>query len=320
MPTGATWTNIHKICIEELLQICENELEKEPREIFRDLELFADGLGYLQPLQMFEYLIELIEDTEGQLRDLENRDLSDARFYCGAESMDSVNALPDYPFDETFLEYRDREFIEVLKQWVKNINRDIKALEDPDAIVPWHIIRYVLHYYVRESKKIMKILEERDPFIVAKKKNINHIREEGYEVGTSVSKKRCLWQIDILRKYFITEGLHPSDVRYESDNFQYYTQDIIIRGNICRWWGNSMWPRFGVGWPKYTPRPRSPSPPPLEERPEQNRPVPNIPINQTKKHITEFLAMIEEKQSEWSMPEGDYLELTQKLKVIFDSV
>lgn len=81
-----------------------------------------------------------------------------------------------------------------------------------------------------------------------------------------------------------------------------------------------MWPRFGVGWAKYTPRPRSPPPPPLEERPEQNRPVPNIPINQTKKHITEFLAMIEEKQSEWSMPEGDYLELTQKLKVIFDSV
>ena len=319
MPTGATWTNIHKICIEELLQICENELEKEPREIFRDLELFADGLGYLQPLQMFEYLRELIEDTEDQLRDLENRDLHDATFYCGAESMDSVIVLPDYPFDENFLEYRDQEFIYILKQWVKNVNRELKSLEDPEAIVPWYIIRYVLSFYHNESKKIMEIHEERDPFIVAKKKNINHIREEGYEVGTSVSKKRCLWQIDILRKYFITEGLHPSDVRYESDNFQYYTQDIIIRGNICRWWGNSMWPRFGIGWPKYTPITQSQAPPP-EGQPSQTRPIAVEPINQTKKHITEFLAMIEEKQSGWSMPEGDYLELTQKLKVIFDSV
>lgn len=320
MPTGATWANIHKICIEELLQICENELEKEPREIFRDLELFADGLGYLQPLQMFEYFRGLIEDTEDQLRDVDNRDLSDARFYCGAESIYSSHYLYGCaPFDENFLEYRDQEFIEILKQWVKNVNRELKSLEDPEAIVPWYIIRYVLSFYHNESKKIMKIHEENDPFVVAKKKNITHIREEGYEVGASVSKKRCLWQIDILRKYFITEGLHPSDERYESHNFQYYSQDIITRGNICMWWGNSMWPRFGVGWPKYTPRTQSLAPPP-EGQPLQARPVAVEPINPTIKHLTEFLAMIEEKKSEWNMSEGDYLVLTDKLKEIFDSV
>ena len=102
-----------------------------------------------------------------------------------------------------------------------------------------------------------------------------------------LQKKDVYGKIDILRKYFITEGLHPSDERYESHNFQYYSQDIITRGNICMWWGNSMWPRFGVGWPKYTPHTQSLAPPP-EGQPLQARPVAVEPINQTKKHLTEL--------------------------------
>ena len=318
MPTGQTWANIHKICIEEVLQICENELQKGPRTIFRDP--LVGWCGYLQPLQTFEYLRELIEDTEDQLQDLDHRDLSDARFYCGAESIYSSHYLYGCaPFDEIFLDHREEEFTGVLKQWVKNVNRELKSLEDPEAIVPWYIIRYVLSFYINESKKIMKIHEERDPLIISNGKNIYNICDGEYSVGTSVTKERCLWQIDILRKYFITEGLHPSDERYESHNFQYYSQDIITRGNICMWWGNSMWPRFGVGWPKYTPHTQSLAPPP-EGQPLQARPVAVEPINQTKKHLTEFLAMIEEKKSEWNMSEGDYLELTKKLKETFYSV
>ena len=316
MPTGQTWSNIHKICIEELLQICEDELQKGPQTIFRDPSI--GWRGYLQPLQMFEYLRELIEDTEDQLQDLDHRDLSDARFYCGAESIYSTHYLYGCaPFDENFLDHREEEFTEVLKQWVKNVNREVKSLEDPDAVVPWYIIRYVLSFYLSESKKIMKIHEEKDPFVVAKKRNIYNICDGEYSVGSSVTKERCLWQIDILRKYFISEGLHPSDERYESHNFQYYGEDIITRGNICMYWGSRMWPRFAIGWPKYTPR-RPPSPP--EEQPVQMRPVVVEPINPTKRYLTELLAIIEEKQLGWNMPEGDYLELTNKLKQTFDSV
>ena len=159
MPTGQTWANIHKICIEEVLQICENELQKGPRTIFRDP--LVGWCGNLQRLQMFEYLRELIEDTEDQLQDLDHRDLSDARFYCGAESIYSVALFIRLrPLMKNFLDHREEEFTGVLKQWVKNVNRELKSLEDPEAIGPWYIIRYVLSFYINESKKIMKIHEE----------------------------------------------------------------------------------------------------------------------------------------------------------------
>ena len=319
MPLAETWMKIHKILIEEVLRICENEIEKGPRMMFRDP--VVGGYGYLQPFQMFEYLRGLIEDREDQLHDLKHRNLHDATFYCGAESIYSIHYLHGcHPFDEIFLDHRCREFTKVLKQWVKNVNKDIKALEDPDAIVPWYIIRYVLSFYLNESKNIMKIHGERDPYAVNTKKAINHIRDGDYVIGCSVTKERCLWQIDVLRRYFITEGLDPSDSRYEFDNFQYYTVDIITRGHICMYWGNRMWSQFSEVWPRYISQTQSQPPRPTEPQPEQMRPVAIEPINPTKTHLTELLAMIEENQLKWNMSEGDYLELSKKMKATFDSV
>jgi len=245
-------------------------------------------------------------------------DTSDPTLYCGAESMlcyayqHSVR-----PFNELLLNRTDREFTDILKHWVHQVNSGF--FDGPDAIIPWNTVKSILQFYIEECKIIMKKKESEDPFVIAKTKKMYHVRDGEYGVGCSVTKERCLWQIDIFRKYFITEGLDPSDPRYVGENFRYYTEDIITRGDICMWWGNSMFPRFGVGWPKYTSREYSPPSPPSPP-PENQRPSLHAPLNQTKVHLIELLSLIEDKQSGWNMREGDYLTITRKLKDAFESV
>ena len=321
MSQGVTWSYIHKTLIEQVLRVCENRVPHGPRRAFQDPRV--GGWGYLHPLGMLEYLVSIIDVCRVQ------SDTSDPTLYCGAESMLCYEYQHSVrPFNEVLLNRTDREFTEILKFWVYQVNSNIKDLEEPDAIIPWNTVKYILKFYIEECKKIMKQKESYDPLVIAKTKKIYHIRDGEYGVGCSVTKERCLWQIDIFRKYFITEGLDPSDPRYIGENFQYYAEDVNTRGDICKWWGLCIYSCFGVGWPKYTPRhytpesPQSPqSPPsPTSPPPENQRPSVHAPLNQTKVHLTELLAFIEEKQSYWDMPEGDYLTITTKLKEAFESV
>jgi len=319
MAQGLSWAYIHKTLIEEVLRVCENRVPYGPRQVFRDTRV--GGWGYLQPLGMLEYLFSIIDVDRVQ------SDTSDPTLYCGAESMlcyayqHSVR-----PFNELLLNRTDREFTDILKHWVHQVNSGF--FDGPDAIIPWNTVKSILQFYIEECKIIMKQKESEDPFVIAKTKKMYHVRDGEYGVGCSVTKERCLWQIDTFRKYFITEGLDPSDPRYVGENFRYYTEDIITRGDICMWWGNSMWSRFGVGWPKYTsreyspPSPQSPQSPPSPPSPppDNQRPSVHAPLNPTKVHLTELLSLIEEKQSGWNMPEGDYLTITRKLKDAFESV
>jgi len=61
----------------------------------------------------------------------------------------------------------------------------------------------------------------------------------------------------------------------------------------------------------------SPEPP---DTPYIERPRVNEPVHPVKRKLTELLYFIEDKRESWNMNEGDYLELTNKLKETFDTV
>lgn len=168
-------------------------------------------------------------------------------------------------------------------------------------------------------------------------------------IQLSVTKERCEWQIKKLNDLFRDLCVPEIDERYPEGLLSV----SHTREDISQWWAATIQEECrlswfscrpgaearedpdvlrvlaSVGWTPQQDRDidaplqradqevRSPEPPdtsPIE------RPLVNEPLHPAKRKLTELFYFIEDKRESWNMNEGDYLELTKKLKETFDSV
>ena len=217
--------------------------------------------------------------------------------------------------------------------FVNNLNQAafMLAASGEQEYLPWCIIKQVIgFYYEKFNYKIAG--NDLDPYYsLTTDMVLQGIVERvpdgpnygDWLISASNTSMRVKWMNDIFKSYFIDDGdyLEPSWPGWRRTNGFLDPEEVsdYTSEDICVWWAelimNSLptdrefWGEIMVSTPQ-----------PPDYPPPAARPVTVEPVNETKKKLTEILALIEDKRETWTMNEGDYLKISDLMKEAFDSV
>ena len=327
----------HSIMTDEITKVCERSLSRwGPHQLCNE----SSQTGYVHPLMFLEILNRTITVRIPSIHECE--------FYCGPcwERREIGE-----PFNDNIYAYPDR-IKSMMKSWVENVSSIAYDLYQRDIqdYVPWCEVNKILHFYQSEARLQISRYQNEDPenleeFQDRYKRNTHRNRELGHSiedwshtdpVQPSVIKERCEWQIQKLNNLFRDQCVPEIDVRYPEGLLSV----SHTREDIAQWWAVTIQQECSLSWVSCRPGAEEWEEPDVlgilssvELTPDQTvrspgtldsssieRPCVNEPLHPAKKKLAELLYFIEEKRESWNMNEGDYLELTKKLKETFDLV
>ena len=331
----------HSIMTDEITKVCERSLRRwGPHQLCNE----SPQTGYVNPLMLLGMLARTINERIPSINECES--------YCGP-SWESREI--GEPFNDNIYAFPDR-IQSMMRSWVENVSSIAYDLYQRDIqdYVPWCEIKKILHFYQSEARLQIRRYQNEDPENLKEFQDryrrdlewcsgipdgwsISRVELEGCPprsvVQPSVIKERCEWQIKKLNDLFRDLCVPEIDERYPEGLLSV----SHTRQDIAQWWAITIqqecriswvsWMRGAEAWEDpdvlrvlagvdWTPD-QAPEPP---NTPSIERPRVNEPVHPVKRKLTELLYFIEDKRESWNMNEGDYLELTKKLKETFYSV
>jgi hypothetical protein len=213
----------------------------------------------------------------------------------------------------------------MMNSWVENVSSIAYDLyqDDIQDYVPWSEIKKILQFYQSEARLHIHRYQNEDPGNLSQYET-RYLEEMRIHSGIGndravqppVIRERCEWQIQKLNDLFLNLCVPEIDERYPEGLLSV----PHTREDIAQWWALTLEDGCDFVWGRSWTRDQeviSPEPP---DESVIERPQVNEPVHPAKRELTKLLYFIEEKRESWGMNEGHYLEITNMMKKIFESV
>lgn len=309
--SGRISYQLHTIMTDEIMKVCERALGRwGPHQLCSG----SPHIGYVHPLMLLGMLARTVTDHPPESE-------QHTEMYCGP-SWESREI--GQPFNGNINAFPSR-IRTMMNSWVENVSSIAYDLyqDDIQDYVPWSEIKKILQFYQSEARLHIHRYQNEDPGNLSQYET-RYLEEMRIHSGIGndravqppVIRERCEWQIQKLNDLFLNLCVPEIDERYPEGLLSV----PHTREDIAQWWALTLEDGCDFVWGRSWTRDQeviSPEPP---DESVIERPQVNEPVHPAKRELTKLLYFIEEKRESWGMNEGHYLEITNMMKKIFESV
>ena len=303
--SGRISYQLHEIMSSEIMKVCERSIARwGPHQLC----IGSHDVGYVHPLMLLGMLARTVTDRPPESE-------QHSEMYCGP-SWESREV--GCPFNDNIEAFPDR-IRSMMNSWVENVSSIAYHLyqEDIQDYVPWSEIKKILQFYQSEARLQIHRYRNEDPGNLSQYETryLEELRVgNDRAVQPPVIRERCEWQIQKLNDLFRDLCVPEIDERYPEGLLSV----SHTREDIAQWWALTIEEGCDFVWGRSYSQTRE-----VELTPDSSaieRPTVNEPVHPAKRELTKLLYFIEEKRESWGMNEGDYLEITNMMKNVFESV